>query len=708
MTVLSGNNSKASAQVANHSGPSRLAMIAVAVFFVLQSSRPLTAQQLAGSAPRAQVTLNGMWSYVLNQSQSSIPTSGWIPAREPAMPIEDGTSSVWYQRTLNVPSTWAQPGRSFFLELEKTGHYAAIYINGTMIDEHFGQYSPFEVDITSALLPGQLNTIDIYVHKADTTYVRSGVNVDQSSCPKLNPDCMGNAYRSAIYPPTGNAPIIQRNWVGLVGDITFSWRPTENVSDVFVVTSVRNSTITANLQVVNANSGATTAQATVLDGTNVVLTLPSQPVVSGAATLQAPWTNPILWGPSPYGQPKLYTLQTQVLESGIVVDTTYTKFGFREVWDVGKTTYLNGVPLWLSGNFLGRLATVRYLNDRRGEAFQLYVLENAGLNILQNHWDNDGRPFLDLADEMGVLVLGAFYCDGRPIGQSQVDDPTGWNNWMVATAGEWLQENKKHPSIIIWRPVDALPEKANPSTLGPLLNQLIHQVDLSNRPIADDTSLTDIKVRTENISNPHVTLCDNGNVMANQLAKTAIPLFTREITGDPTSPCIPSFMNNYYTKAFDGGGIGLMQGLDMSNDSAFTPSWFSISGVGNRTTTALTMPNWITQQFTLSTLATQLSGLFEEFVQPALLNTSPTSGEYQASSIPLDVQSAFLVSADGNSNPTGVVVAEDGSGTAWFVVPQPGNYQLNYTTGGADVVQNIVVTAPAPFARHVPIRPSIK
>jgi hypothetical protein len=43
------------------------------------------------------------------------------------------------------------------------------------------------------------------------------------------------------------------------------------------------------------------------------------------------------------------------------------------------------------------------------------------------------------------------------------------------------------------------------------------------------------------------------------------------------------------------------------------------------------------------------------------------------------------------------VAAEDGSGTAWFVVPQPGNYKLNYTSGGVDVVKAVVVTTPAPF-----------
>src|SRR5579863_3802519 len=663
----------------------RVAMMII-IFLVVCSSLPLAAQQLAGSAQRAQINLNGMWSYVLNQSQSSIPTSGWIPARIPALPIEDGTSSVWYQRTLNVPNTWVKSSRSFFLELEKAGHYAAIYVNGTMIGEHYGQFSPFEVDINSSIIQGQINTIDIYVHKADTTYVRPGVNINQSSCPQSNPDCEGNAYR-------GSAPVVsERNWVGLVGDITFYWRPTENVSDVFVISSVRNSTLTANLQVVHASPTAT-VQAAVLDGNQVVLRLKPQTVVAGAATLESSWANPVLWGPSPYGQPKLYTLETQLLESGVVVDKTFTKFGFREVWDVGKTTYLNGKPLWLVGDWFAKLAAPRYVNDRRVQAFQIYVFESTGLNALESHWDDAGRSLLDLADEMGYLVIAAFYCDGRPYGQSEVDSASGWTDWMASTATEWATAVRNHPSIVIWRPTDALPEGVTQSYAWPPIDNAVRAADPSNRPIADGT---DIATWDENFD-PDPPMCDTPAAMAAKLASETIPLLTREMTGLQNLACAPPFFDAYYNAAFTGGGIGMLSGLVYSADFQITPTWFSISGIGNRPTTPIQIPNWMTQQFDPTALGTQFAGLFEQYVQPTLLNTSPTSGDYQASGVPLDVQTAFLVSSTGNADATGVVAAEDGSGTAWFVVPEPGNYELNYTSGGVDVVQNVVVTAPPPF-----------
>jgi len=602
------------------------------------------------------------------------------------LPLEDGTTSVWYQRTLNVPTTWAQPGRSFFLELEKAGHYSAIYINGSMIGEHFGQFSPFEVDVTSAIIPGQVNTIDIYVHKADTTYVRPGVNINQSSCPQSNPDCMGNAYRGSA------DTVLERNWAGLVGDITLYWRPTENVSDVFVITSVRNSTLTADLQVPNA-SPAATAQATVLDGTQVVLTLPAQPVVGGVATLQAPWMNPVLWGPSPYGQAKLYTLQTQLLESGVLVDTVTTRFGFREVWDDGTMTYLNGLPLWMVGDWFLKLAPQRYINDRRSQAFQIYVWESTGLNMMESHWDDAGRTILDLADEMGYLVLAAFYCDGRPAGQSQVDNAKGWTEWMASTATEWALELRHHPSVVIWRPTDSLPEGVTQAYAWPPINASVRQADPSNRPIADGT---DIDTWLEDFS-PDPPNCDTPAGMQTKLASETKPLLTREMYGNQNLPCVPSFFDAYYNAAFTGGGIGLLSGLAYSENPILVPTWFSISGVGNRPTTAMPLTDWMTRKFTPTLWGTEFAGLYETYFQPALLNTSPTSGDFQLSGLPVDVESAFLIPAECVANAAGVVAAQDGSGTAWFVVPQPGNYQLNYTTGGVDVVQNVVVTAPPPF-----------
>ncbi|HEY6767656.1 MAG TPA: Ig-like domain-containing protein [Candidatus Sulfotelmatobacter sp.] len=648
----------------------------------------VTSAGVVATAVRADLNLNGTWSYVLNQTQAQIPTTGWAQERVPDAPLYDGTTSIWYKNTINIPTTWMQRGRRFFLELEKSGHYAAVYVNGTFMGEHFGQFSPFQVDLTSGIIGGQENEIEIYVHKADTVYVRSGVNVDQSSCPSTIPDCLGNSYRPA------GVDGIQRNWVGVVGDITFSWRPSEYISDVSVVTSVRNMTIGDTLQVIGSGS-ATTVQAAVLDGGNVVLSLPAQPVVSGVGTLVVPWTNPVLWGTPPYGQPKLYMLQTTLLENGIPVDTVYTRFGFREVWVSGKSVLLNGQPLWLSGNYMLRASPLRTSDDRLPEAMQLHIQQGSRLIGQHFHWDDPGRPWLELADEMGIPVLAGFYCNGGDLTQAQTDDVTAWTAWMAATAQEWADARKNHASIVLWRPMDVLPRGGvnNKTIVYRALAAAVRGQDLSARPIADGSDVD--TWGQSGISATNSTQCDDGSAFEAQLASETKPLIFKELYG-LNLPCSPTFLQMIYQMAYGGGSIGLItQQLNLEPDQNFTPVWFSQSGRGNRPTTSAALPNWITQEWTPTTWSQELATLYTTSNGHTLPDTSPTSGAYQATQIPATAPTAFLVPPSGTGNPIGAAVASDA--TAWIVVPVAGSYQLAYGDGTNEVLQNVTAPAPPPF-----------
>lgn len=181
------------------------------------------------------------------------------------------------------------------------------------------------------------------------------------------------------------------------------------------------------------------------------------------------------------------------------------------------------------------------------------------------------------------------------------------------------------------------------------------------------------------------------------------PLFTKEISGPPAValPCATTFFNSFYSDAYSGGGLGLVTTQATFENQTFTPTWFSVSGVGNRPTTSQTMPDWTNRTWTPNGYSIQFAGLYESYFQPSLLNTSLTSGDYQASGLTsaLADSLAFLVPADGTApdQPLGVLIAQDGSGTAWFMVPGTGTYELLYTNGTKDVTQNVTVTAPAPF-----------
>jgi beta-galactosidase/beta-glucuronidase len=329
---------------------------------------------------RMEICLNGAWDTVLNAGGDQIPSAGWSPRRVPAMPITGNppATSIWHRYNVRIPILWIKPERNFLLKIDKAGHYAAVYWNGQRMGEHYGQFSPFEIDVTAALKPGD-NEIAIYVHNASGKYARPGVVVSDPM--------EGNAYRGATDNPA------QRNWVGIVGDISLAWRPAAHISDVFVVPSVRKKQLTARIETAGAGAYGATVRAAVLDKSSVLLEMPEKGLTGGAAPeLAVPWPDAVLWGPEPYGKAKLYVLRTELLRGGKVVDRTFTRFGFREVWVEGKDVLLNGKKLWMAGTYFGKLAPIRYINDRRPEARMLQLMQEAGLDTLHGHWDELGDP----------------------------------------------------------------------------------------------------------------------------------------------------------------------------------------------------------------------------------------------------------------------------------------------------------------------------
>ncbi len=394
-----------------------------------------------------EICLNGAWETVLNEDAGKIPEAGWSLRRTPAMPIATNppVTSVWYRLSIQIPREWVRPNRQFLLRLEKAGHYAAIYWNGRLAGEHYGQFTPFEADVTSALRVGEANEIAIFVpHKRfPPEFVRPGGEV-------LTDPMEGNAYRGATDQD------FQRNWVGIVGDIFLTWRPATHISVVFAIPSVKKHELEARVDV--AGAGPELAlRAAVLDDGKILLRLPEKPVTGdGSLSLKTAWSNPVLWGPEPYGKPKLYVLRTELRSRGKLVDRRFTRFGFREVWIEGRDVLLNGKKLWMVGTYFGKLAAIRYLNDRHPQSRMIEAMQAAGLNTSYGHWDELGESWLDRCDEIGMLALGAFYCDGRPKIQSAADP--GWGDWMADTCRVWVRTTRNHPSIVMWRPTDVLPQ----------------------------------------------------------------------------------------------------------------------------------------------------------------------------------------------------------------------------------------------------------
>lgn len=672
--------------------------------------------------PRLLICLNGTWESVLNGALEHIPEAGWSALRVPAMPFatHPPTTSIWYRQRVHISNEWVKPQRQFFLRLEKAGHYAAVYGNGQLAGKHFGQYTSFEADVTNALRAGQTNEIAILVHNASGPYVRPGVS--------LTDPMEGNAYRGATNQD------YQRNWTGIVGDIFLGWRPVCHISNVFVVPSVRKRRLQVLLEVegVDPEAAGLTLRAAILDNGEVIRQLPEAAVSeNGAVRLEADWPNPVLWGPDPYGTPKLYVLRTELERAGEVVDRRFTRFGFREVWIEGRDVLLNGEKLWMIGTYFEKLAPIQYLNDRHSQSLMLGMMQAAGLNTLHGHWDGLGKTWLDLCDEMGMLVLGGFFCDGRPEIQSKAD--AGWVDWMAATCREWVREVRNHPSIVLWRPLDVLPDNLLFQTWA-IYVRMAEQVrrEDGTRPLADGS---DVEAWAQGSlkSTPSVGLLpgrasgvegqeqrhsisradyDDCSRMENALGASHKPFLTKEIwTGFGDREGLSRFFRTFYEKSFVGGSTGIVvQHLPLVyRTGRLRITWLSESGKGNRDDishiTEMTSPNWCGPAQPISWpcddstslpnwcdpaqpagQATPYNDLFRdlyrEFTKRAAI---PHSGDIPGNVLVSGLEAneiAFLVPEEPViGGAMGVRAA--GDGTAWIIAVPPGAYRLHCGRGSA-------------------------
>jgi hypothetical protein len=542
--------------------------------------------------PRAEICLNGAWDTVLNVEGASIPASGWSSRRVPAVPIaatEPPTTSVWYRQRVNIPQIWLRPDRRFWLEVRKAGHYAAVYCNGRKVGEHYGQFTPFEADVTDALRAGPSNEVALYVHDALGPYARPAAAIDDPR--------EGNAYRGATDRPE------QRNWVGITGDVLLSWRPATAIADVQVTTSVRRKRLEVRVQSAGIAAAAVnwSVRSTVLDDGKPVLALPEKPIAeTGNSVVEVVWDDPVLWGPAPYSTPKLYILRTELVRAGAVVDRRFTRFGFREVRVEGRDVLLNDKKLWMVGTYYGKLASLGTINDRRPQALALAVMQASGLNTLHGHWDDLGGSWLDCCDEMGMMVLAGYYCDGRPQIQSRAD--AGWEDWIADTCTAWARTVRNHPSIVVWRPIDIGPANAMAQSRA-LFNRLAACVQREDRsrPFAFGNEGSEIDAWSQSpLKDPRdKSAYDDGSRLVERFTGTSKPFLTKEIyTGFGDVENVSRFFRVFSEKTFALGGTGLIvQHLPLVTRSRpFAVEWLSPSGLGNRDTppaiAAGGLPNW--------------------------------------------------------------------------------------------------------------------
>ena len=115
------------------------------------------------------LNLNGAWQFGFDDKDEGL-SAGWqVPGiRLPLTitvpfayqtklsgigPTDEIHPILWYRRTFTVPAEMA--GRRLLLRFGAVDYRCGVFVNGTLVGTHEGGYTPFEFDITHALLDGE-------------------------------------------------------------------------------------------------------------------------------------------------------------------------------------------------------------------------------------------------------------------------------------------------------------------------------------------------------------------------------------------------------------------------------------------------------------------------------------------------------------------------------------------------------------------------
>ena len=173
---------------------------------------------------------------------------------------------------------------------------------------------------------------------------------------------------------------------------------------------------------------AAEAAGTVSDGTaEAVLTVPS-----GRA-----------WTPD---DPYLYRLELQYGKQ-----TEVRKIGLRSVFihpDHGLK--LNGYPVKLKGVCLHHdLGALGAAFHEKAAKRQLTLMKNMGANAVRTSHNPPASKFLDLCDEMGMLVVDEAF-DMWERAKTTYDYARFFPEWYKQDISSWIRRDRCHPSVIMW------------------------------------------------------------------------------------------------------------------------------------------------------------------------------------------------------------------------------------------------------------------
>ncbi len=336
------------------------------------------------------------------------------------------TSTGWYRRSL----CYVPDGSRTALRFEGVYMDSRVYVNGELAGEWKYGYSTFEFEITNLLKEGE-NLITVRVdHREPNSRWYSGAGIFR------------NVYLKK-YPQTRIVPdgiYISADINGRLTVTTETERP-ENITSGEL--KLRH-TVMLDSEAVSALERSCCACDRSCVDENVINDNMRYTVNDDIIEIEAPK----LWD---IDSPVMYTLVTELLKNGEVIDREENKFGFRKAeFTTDNGFFLNGRHIKLHGccehHDLGSLGAAV---NKKALKRKLEKLREMGINSIRTSHNMPAVELMELADEMGFLIMSEAF-DMWEKSKTTYDYARFFKEWVGKDVASWIRRDRNHPSLIGW------------------------------------------------------------------------------------------------------------------------------------------------------------------------------------------------------------------------------------------------------------------
>lgn len=357
-----------------------------------------------------------------------------------------------YQKKIMIPKEWK--AERVLLAFDGVYGNTTVGVNGHILQRHHYGYTPFTVDVSDSLYYGEENRICVTVannHEQNSRWYSGG-----------------GIYRD-VY-------LMHSKQIHFA--VNGLYVHTHHIlnEDAFV-------TVEATIENHTAKDVCKWVHLEIEDGIegSIKVFIPKMSVATARTQLRIP--NVKRWD---LDQPYLYPLKAELKDEEELCDIEETRFGVRTISvDATNGFVLNGKQVLLRGGCLhhdnGILGSAAFYD---AEYRKLKYHKEAGFNAVRTSHNPVSSHFLDICDELGLLVIEEAFDTWR-MSKNYHDFSQYFDEEWEKELTSFIVRDRNHPSIVMWSVGNELPEQGGLSDgyhTSAMLTKKTRELD-ATRPI---------------------------------------------------------------------------------------------------------------------------------------------------------------------------------------------------------------------------------